>query len=147
MAAVLVVEMTAHEEGDTRLDFDVETDLRRFLSSVLQKAYHISQTNVDDEIVEQHIVVVDQAVSFHRILRESLSNITADDKQTLDNLVSAFSDVLSALQQCLATASLSPTTVAKNVCPRVKSFKPGKPAFDTSAELLQVLSRFGIYSL
>ena len=68
-----------------------------------------------------------------------MSNINADDKQTLDNLASAFSDVLSALQQCLATASLSPTTVAKNVCPRVKSFEPGKPAFDISAELLEDL--------
>ena len=120
MAAVPVAEMTTHEEDDTRLDFDVESDLPRFLSSVLQKADHISQTNVDDEIVEQHIVVVDQTVSLLRTLRDSLSNINADDKQTLDNLSSAFSDVLSALQQCLATASLSPTTVAKNVCPRLK---------------------------
>lgn len=143
MAAVPVAEMTTHEEDDTRLDFDVESDLPRFLSSVLQKADHISQTNVDDEIVEQHIVVVDQTVSLLRTLRDSLSNINADDKQTLDNLSSAFSDVLSALQQCLATASLSPTTVAKNVCPRLKSVEPGKPAFDISAELLEDLLGLG----
>ena len=68
MEAVPVAEMTAHEEGDTRLNFDVETDLPRFLSLILQKAYHISQTNVDDEIVEQHIIVVDQAVSLLRTL-------------------------------------------------------------------------------
>ena len=52
-------------------------------------------------------------------------------------LLSAFSDVLSALQQCLARAPVSPTTVAKNVCPRLKCGKPSKPAFDISAELLE----------
>ena len=78
--------------------------------------------------MEQHIVVVDQTVSLLRTLRDSSSNINAYDKETLDNLSSAFSDVLSALQQCLAIASLSPTSVAKNICARLKSDEPGKPA-------------------
>ena len=41
------------------------------------------------------------------MLRDSSSNINAYDKETLNNLSSVFSDVLSALQQCLATASLT----------------------------------------
>ena len=45
------------------------------------------------------------------IPRDSSSNINAYDKETLDNLSSAFIDVLSALQQCLARAAVSPTTI------------------------------------
>ena len=100
---------------DTRLHFDVESDLPRILDSVLQRTDQISQTKVDEEIVEQHIVVVDQTVRLLRILRDSSSNINAYDKETLGNLSSAFSDVLSALQHCLARAAVSPSTVAKNV--------------------------------
>ena len=74
-------------EDDTRLHFDVESDLPRFLDSVLQRTDQISQTKVDEEIVEQHIVVVDQTVSLLRILRESSSNVNAYDKQTLDNVI------------------------------------------------------------
>ena len=73
--------------------------------------------------MEQHIVV-DQTVSLLRTLRDSSSNINAYDKETLDNLSSAFSDVLSTLQQCLAVASLSPTSVA---------------AFEIPAQLLEDL--------
>ena len=142
MAAMLATEIGAYED-DTRLQgFDVESDLPRFLDSVLQRTDQISQT-MDEEIVEQHIVVVDETVRLLRILRDSSSNINASDKETLDNLSSAFSDVLSALQQCSARAAVSPTTVAKNVCPRLKSGEPGKPAFDISAELLEDLLGLG----
>ena len=119
---MLATEIGAYED-DTRLQgFDVESDLPRFLDSVLQRTDQISQT-MDEEIVEQHIVVVDETVRLLRILRDSSSNINASDKETLDNLSSAFSDVLSALQQCSARAA-----VAKNVFPRLKSGEPGKPA-------------------
>ena len=36
-------------EDDTRLHFDVESDLPRFLDSVLQRTDQISQTKVDEE--------------------------------------------------------------------------------------------------
>ena len=45
------------------------------------------------------------------IPRDSSSSINAYDKETLDNLSSALSDVLSAPQQCLARAAVSPTTI------------------------------------
>ena len=48
-------EIEAYED-DTRLHFDVESDFPRFLDSVLQRTDQISQTKVDEEIVEQHIV-------------------------------------------------------------------------------------------
>ena len=48
---------------------------------------------------------------YRGIPRDSSSNINAYDNETLDNLSSAFSDVLSALQQCLARAAVSPTTI------------------------------------
>ena len=49
--------------------FDVESDFPRFLDSVLQRTDQISQTKVDEEIVEQHIVVFDQTVLLLRIPR------------------------------------------------------------------------------
>ena len=55
--------MAAYEDDDTRLKFDVESDLPRFLSSILQITDQVSQSKVNNEIVEQHIVVVDQTVS------------------------------------------------------------------------------------
>ena len=72
MAAAAAARMQATEieayEDDTRLHFDVESDFPRFLDSVLQRTGQISQTKADEEIVEQHIVVVDQTVRLLRIL-------------------------------------------------------------------------------
>ena len=115
MAVVPITEMAAYEDDDTRLNFDVESDMPRYLSLVLQRTDQISQSKVNDEIVEQHIVIVDQMVHLLHRLQDSSSNINVYDKETLDSLSSAFSDVLSALQQCLVIASLFPTTVAKVV--------------------------------
>ena len=42
-------------EDDTRLHFDVESGPPRFLGSVLQRTEQISQTKVDEEIVEHHM--------------------------------------------------------------------------------------------
>ena len=72
---------TAQEEDDTILDFDVEFDLLRFLSSVPDRTDQISHTKENHEILEQHIVVVDLTVCLLRTLRDSSSNISADDKE------------------------------------------------------------------
>ena len=72
---------TAQEEDDTILDFDVEFDLPRFLSSVPDRTDQISHTKENHEILEQHIVVVDLTVCLLRTLRGSSSNISADDKE------------------------------------------------------------------
>ena len=73
MAAAAAARMQATEieayEDDTRLHFNVESDFPRFLDSVLQRTGQISQTKADEEIVEQHIVVVDQTVRLLRIPR------------------------------------------------------------------------------
>ena len=45
-------EIEAYED-DTRLHFDVKSDFPRSLDSVLQRTDQISQTIVDEEIVEQ----------------------------------------------------------------------------------------------
>ena len=50
-------------------DFDVESDFPRFLGSVFQRTDQISQTKVDEEIVEQHNVIVDQTVRLLRVPR------------------------------------------------------------------------------
>ena len=81
-ASVASFEMrTAQEEDDTILDFDVEFDLLRFLSSVPDRTDQISHTRENHEILEQHIVVVDLTVCLLRTLRDSSSNIGADDKE------------------------------------------------------------------
>ena len=67
-ARIPATEIEAYED-DTRLHFDGESDFPRFLDSVLQRTDQISQTKVDEEIVEQHIVVVDQKVRLLRIPR------------------------------------------------------------------------------
>ena len=87
-AKMPATEIEAYED-DTRLHYDVESDFLRFLDSVLQRT---------DQISQQHIVVVDQTVRcvcfvYPGVPRDSSSNINAYDKETLDNLSSAFSDV------------------------------------------------------
>ena len=64
-ARIPATEIEAYED-DTRLHFD---DFPRFLDSVLQRTDQISQTKVDEKIVEQHIVVVDQTVRLLHIPR------------------------------------------------------------------------------
>ena len=61
-------EIEAYKD-DTRLHFDGESDFPRFLDSIPQRTDQISQTKVDEEMVEQHIVVVDQTVRLFCILR------------------------------------------------------------------------------
>ena len=61
----------------------------------------------------------------------------------LSDLSSAFNDVFCAMQQCLANVSLSPTSAAQNICPKLTSVEPGRPAFDISAELLEDLVGLG----
>ena len=61
-------EIEAYED-DTRLHFDVESDFPRFLDSVFQRTDQISETKVDEEIVEQHNVIIDQTVRLLRVPR------------------------------------------------------------------------------
>ena len=70
-ARMLATEIEAYE-GDASLHFNVESAFPRFLDSVLQRTDQISQTKVDEEIVEQHIVIVDQTVRLLRIPRYTL---------------------------------------------------------------------------
>ena len=70
-AAASVAMRTAHMDDDTIIDFDVEFDQPRLLSSVLDKTDQVSHTKGDHEILKQHIVVVDQTVRFLRTLRDS----------------------------------------------------------------------------
>lgn len=85
--------------------------------------------------MEQHIVVVDQTVSLLPSLRDSRSTIDTADNEILGGLSSPFNDVFCAMQQCLANVSLSPTTVAQNICPKLTSIEPLQVL--SSAELLK----------
>ena len=72
-ARIPATEIEAYED-DTRLHFDGESDFPRLLDSVLQRTDQISQTKVDEKIVEQHIVVVDQAFAT-RLARTAANRI------------------------------------------------------------------------
>ena len=68
-------------------DYDLDTDLPKFLHSVLEKAEGICRANVDNEVVEQHLLVVDQAVNLLRTLRvNNTAEMNLDDKETLKKL-------------------------------------------------------------
>ena len=69
-ARMPAAEIEAYED-DTGLLFDVDSDFPRFLDSVVQRTDQISQTKMDEEIVEQHIVVVYQTVRLLRIPRNT----------------------------------------------------------------------------
>ena len=134
--------MATQFHSDRRLDDFAATDLPIILSLVLEKSESICQSRADQTVVEEHVAVLDLTVSLLRSLRDS-SNVDTDDKETLDNLSSAFSDVLSTMQQCFSMTSMSPTTIAKNALPKLKSGEPGRPAFDISSELLEDLLGLG----
>ena len=70
-------------EDDKRLPFDGVSDFPRFLYSVLQRTVQISQMKVDEEIVEQHIVVVDQTVraSYTQVYPETAVRILTPMKK------------------------------------------------------------------
>ena len=83
-------EIEAYEDGTS---MTVESDLARFLDSVLQRPYQISQAKVNEEIWSS---ISSLSLSLSCLLRipwDSSLNINAYDKETLDNLSSAFSDV------------------------------------------------------
>ena len=84
-ARMPATEIEAYKD-DTRLHFDGESDFPRFLDSVLLRTDQISQTKVDEEIVEQHIVVVDQTVRLLHIPRYTARQQFAYEKETLANL-------------------------------------------------------------
>ena len=74
-ARIPATEIEAYED-DKRLHFDGESDCPRFLDSVLQRTDQISQMKVDEEIVEQHIVVVDQtAVSYTHLTLPTIYSV------------------------------------------------------------------------
>ena len=64
-------------------------------------------------------------------------------KKFLSDLSSVFNGVYCAIQQWLANVSLSPTSAAQHICPKLTSAEPGRPAFDISAELLEDLLGLG----
>ena len=90
VAAASIAMQTAHEDDDTILDFNVEFDLPRFLSSVLDKTDQVSRTKGDHEILEQGIVVVNQTVRLLHTLQGSSSNISADDEEYFSKEDTAF---------------------------------------------------------
>ncbi|PFX14677.1 hypothetical protein AWC38_SpisGene21148 [Stylophora pistillata] len=122
-------------------DFDVERDLPPFLASVLDKAEHIWQNDVGEGAAEAHAEVIDQSIRMlYRSIRDC-RGIGASDKEELDSLAAAFTDVLSSLSYHIAIKSVTPATGDETCFAPGKEEKetPGRPRFDIPAEMLEEL--------
>ena len=126
--------------------FDLESDLPKFLESVLQKAENILQ-NVEEQNqvdAEVHTEVVDQSISLIRALQET-SDAQPSDIMALNSLADAFTKVLALLRDHITSNAVTPTTLAtSSITVRTKnSEKPGRPSFEIPAEMLEELSTLG----
>lgn len=121
--------------------FDLETDLPKFLESVLQNAEKVLQT-VDNETqvdAEIHFEVVDQTVSLIRALQET-RDVQPLDIMALDSLAGAFTSVLALLRNHITTSAVTPTTHATSSTTLRKKWneKPGLPCFEIPVEILML---------
>lgn len=108
------------DEGDEFVEIDIEKDLPKFLISVLDNAEAIFHGMLDREIAEAHAQVVDQSVKLVRSL-EGWGDILNRDKESLDSIATAFTDVLTSLGHYVVMMPVTPTTVDENfVPPRAK---------------------------
>ena len=126
--------------------FDLETDLPKFLESVLQNAENVLQ-KVDNETqvnAEMHFEVVDQTVSLIRALQET-SDVQPSDILALDSLAGAFTSVLALLRNHITTSAVTPTTLATSSTALRKKWneKPGRPCFEIPVEMLEELRALG----
>ncbi|CAB4028846.1 Hypothetical predicted protein, partial [Paramuricea clavata] len=98
--------------------FNLE-DLPTFLIYVLDKVELVCREQTTDlSKLESHLIVVDKVVGLLREL--SLPGVYAilktNDLEHLKTLSDVFTDILSAMQQLVSTLSVTPATVAENVC-------------------------------
>lgn len=126
--------------------FDVEVDLEKFLSSVLEKTEVICQNPVSDiELAEEHATVIDQSISLMRSIKDC-DGVELADKMELELLSSAFGNVLSSLRHQIALSSMvRPTTIANISVAKTsgEKGKVGRPSFEIPAEILEELRGLG----
>lgn len=131
--------MAEHER-----EFNIEKDLPAFLYSVLDRTDSLFQGLFNLQAVEDHAVVVDRCVSLLRSIIDCCdSELSQNDKYTLDSLSTALTDVLSVMRHQLAIHSLTPTTVADVSTSRNSDLKAGRPSFDIPSEILEELRGLG----
>ena len=98
--------------------FDLESDLPKFLESVLQKAETILQ-NVEDQVTDQ--------TAFGFITLQEPREI-----QPFTNVVALFRNHISSIVVTPTTLAASSVTIKKN-----KSVKPGRPSFEIPVEMFE----------
>ena len=127
--------------------FNLE-DLPTFLLYVLDEVELVRREQTTDlSKLESHLIVVDKVVGLLREL--SLPGVYAiletNDLEHLKALSDVFADILSAMQQLLSTLSVTPATVAENVCV-TEGRNPGevgRPKFRIQSEVLEDLRSLG----
>ena len=127
--------------------FNLE-DLPTFLLYVLDEVELVRREQTTDlSKLESHLIVVDKVVGLLREL--SLPGVYAiletNDLEHLKALSDVFADILSAMQQLVSTLSVTPATVAENVCV-TEGRNPGevgRPKFRIQSEVLEDLRSLG----
>ena len=127
--------------------FNLE-DLPTFLLYVLDEVELVRREQTTDlSKLESHLIVVDKVLGLLREL--SLPGVYAiletNDLEHLKALSDVFADILSAMQQLVSTLSVTPATVAENVCV-TEGRNPGevgRPKFRIQSEVLEDLRSLG----
>ncbi|CAB3985660.1 cytosolic Fe-s cluster assembly factor nubp1-b-like [Paramuricea clavata] len=127
--------------------FNLE-DLPTFLIYILDKVELVCcEQTTDLSKLESHLIVVDKVVGLLREL--SLPGVYAilktNDLEHLKTLSDVFTDILSAMQQLVSTLSVTPATVAENVCVTDgrNPGEVGRPKFRIKSEVLEDLRSLG----
>ena len=124
-------------------EVDLEKEVPRCLSSLLERTNEICQQPFDREIAEAHAVVLDMAVCLTRTLCDCFS-VDPNDRNELELLSKCLTDVLNSWSHYINIGSASPTTVAgQTAATKTCSLKPGRPLYDISCETLEELRALG----
>lgn len=135
--------MAGHETEEGKY-FNIEKDLPAFFYSVLDRTDSLFEGLFNVQAIEDHAVVVDKCVSLLRCIIVCCdTELSQNDKHTLESLSKAFSDVLSVMRHQLAIHSLTPTTVADLSTSKNSDLKAGRPSFNIPSEILEELRGLG----
>ena len=93
--------------ADKEDNFDIEKDLPNFCLAVTDRAESLLQGTLDPEAIVADVKVLDLTVGLIRSIRESY-NLENSNKENLDSLADAFTDVLRLL---LHRSTITPSSV------------------------------------
>lgn len=121
--------------------FNFETDFPKFLEKILDDVEKVFKSNnFDMELAESQVEVIDQTIGLIRSLREGF-DLNSVDKDNLDILFAAFTDVLVILRR----HTITPSTLAVDsiTLEMERRGNRGRPCIKIPAEMLEELRGIG----